>query len=143
MRDSLSNTSDFDDDTQFLHFSIIIGACRADTSINRNAMHILYFIITSFAFVEMIFMLCAAAAALPYAHLLISAVSLSLSPYREFCVNIKWNFISSIAVCNCQRLLSLVLLHSFLIFKMELSTIQSLLKHPICIHYSNTLLKCD
>lgn len=33
------------------HSSIIIEACQVDTLINRNAMHILYFIITSFAYV--------------------------------------------------------------------------------------------
>lgn len=98
MRDSLllalSDSSDFNDNTRFLHSSIIIEACQADTLINQNAMHILYFIITSFAYVEMIFMLLLLFHMLTH---LSSPSSLSLSISRAFCVNIKWNFIFSTA----------------------------------------------
>lgn len=72
-----------DNDTQFLHSSITIEACKVDTLINRNAMHILYFIITSFAYVGNIFY----RYALQYALIPHTLAYFSHHPFREVYVN--------------------------------------------------------
>lgn len=75
-----------DDYTQFLHSSIIIEACKVDTLINRNAMHILYFIITSFAYVGNIFYRYALLCNMLFPH-----TQLISHPFRNF-MSIKMKF---------------------------------------------------
>lgn len=116
---TLSNTSDFNNNTQFLHFSIIIEACQVDTLINRNVMHILYFIITSFAYVWKWYLcfLYICYMLLLLLHILTHLSPPSLSISRKFCVNIKWNFI--------HMQLQMIFIVSFLTFILTLFLLHS------------------